>query len=196
MGEKYRGVRTAISIIPPQEVQDYLLGKLIDLTFEYDSFQAVRRPLTITLKWPFFTKDISQLESYVADLAEQRAGFRVAYDGYGWFDDKKVIYANVAPSEEITGLHVKVLDDLKEGFNIKKKSYEGAQQVFHTTLMRGDGEMENSEFERAKREVQGWDMPYQSFIANTIALSVFKNRKWKIIGEYKLQPAKFTPPSY
>jgi len=86
----------------------------------------------VTIKNAFDAEDAAPFEDYLDRLAAETEPFELGLHGYGFFDAPAwVVYLGVEQTDELCGLHRRVLDDLA----LEPAQFEGADFHFHATLV-------------------------------------------------------------
>jgi len=173
-----------IGIIPPEDYSLFVRKQEIYLSKKYNTIVGLLQPPHVTIKWPFEINDIQPFEKYCEDLSKEIQPFEIKINGYGFFDPK-VIFLKVEKNQNLINIHLKILKDLKEKFEIEKNKYEGAEPQFHTTLAYEDISEEN--FHKAKKELKKAEQPKLSFIFDSLGLFRFTGEEWIIHKNYNIQ---------
>lgn len=170
-----------IAILPPEEYSVFVRQQEVALAKKYNTVQGLLQPPHITIKWPFSVEKLEPFERYCESLAKEMLPFEIGINGYGFFEPK-VIFLKVSQNERLVGLHLKIISELKERYEIGPNAYEGKNQIFHTTLAYEDISEEN--FYRAKRELEGSAQPKISFTFDSIGLFRFNGAEWTVHKRY------------
>lgn len=175
-----------IALLPPQSIVDFVLEKEHYLSEKYTTFGGLSQPPHVTIKWPFESTSLEPFEAYCETIAQQKPPIVIKYTGYGYFDPS-TLFLSVHPSEELVALHLGVLNDLKQKFNIEPLPFEGVSQQFHTTLVMDDISPEN--FKQAKEEMSTWYVPQAVNNFTAFELALFRKNKniWVIHSKYRLK---------
>lgn len=87
----------------------------------------------ITFKSPFKVHDIEAYVDYFDSLARESLPFEVELNGVGDFD-QKILFLEVVENQTINNLHEKVLQQMKDQFNIDPHPLEGENVHFHASI--------------------------------------------------------------
>ncbi len=177
-----------IAIIPTEDYALFVRKTEIFLSKKYNTVRGLLQPPHITIKWPFETDDLKKFEDYCAELAREIDPFIVKIKGFGFFEPK-VIFLKVVPNKKLLNLHLRILKDMKERFGINSNKFEGKDQQFHTTLAYGD--LKESEFYRAKEELEKIKQPELSFKFNKIGLYRYTGEEWVIHKEFEVKNERY-----
>ena len=175
--------KIGIALLPPQHVVNFVLEKEHYLSEKYNTLKGLSQPPHVTLKQHFKVESLEPYENYCKTLAKQISPLTLSYVDYGSFEPS-ILFLAVHSSSELVELHLKVLDELTKNFGINPSPFEGPDQQFHTTLVIDDISSEN--FEKAKKELRGWETPTISFQTNELALFQKVGEKWTIHSKYPL----------
>lgn len=101
--------------------------------FQKFNAKSSKLPAHFTIKSPFESDDISDLEVILKNFADKNKKQRYTIKGYDHFDDR-VIYMKVLMSKEGIELHNKLIDVLDSISYINFTSTDGKNKVFHVTI--------------------------------------------------------------
>ncbi len=87
-----------------------------------------------TIKYAFETNNFEGIEKYFDDVARTTEVFEIDIDGISAFEENTVVFLNIAKSEQLTNMHLRILMDLKQNFNASQAEFEGPSFHFHITL--------------------------------------------------------------
>jgi 2'-5' RNA ligase len=87
----------------------------------------------ITFKSPFKVHDIEAYVDYFDQLARETQPFEVKINGVGDFD-QKILFLDVEENQATNSLHVNVLKQMKDQFNIDPDPLEGENMHFHASI--------------------------------------------------------------
>lgn len=181
---KERKTQIGIAILPSNNYSLFVRKQEIYLSKKYNTVRGLLQPPHVTIKWPFETDEINKFDEYCAELAKNIEPFIVNAQGYGFFEPE-VIFLKILPSEELLNLHLRILKDLKGKFGIDKNKFEGETQQFHTTLAYED--IKESEFYKAKEELEKGEQPELSFKFNKIGLFKYTGEEWIIYKVFEVR---------
>lgn len=88
----------------------------------------------VTIKYAFFANDFIGVERYFDGIAQRTHSFEIELSGISSFEENHVVFLNIIKSEELTKIHLKVLEDLVQRFHVTKAEFEGSNLHFHITL--------------------------------------------------------------
>lgn len=101
--------------------------------FQKFNAKSSKLPAHFTIKSPFESDNISDLEVILKNFADKNKKQRYTIKGYDHFDDR-VIYMKVLMSKEGIELHNKLIDVLDSISYINFTSTDGKNKVFHVTI--------------------------------------------------------------
>lgn len=101
--------------------------------FQKFNAKSSKLPAHFTIKSPFESDDISDLEVILKNFTDKNKKQRYTIKGYDHFDDR-VIYMKVLMSKEGIELHNKLIDVLDSISYINFTSTDGKNKVFHVTI--------------------------------------------------------------
>ncbi len=96
-------------------------------------------PAHLTIKSPFFTEDILEVESIIKKIAKDVKRSPFLLKGFGHFD-KRVIFMDVSPSEEMIFLYTTILEALKQVPDMTFSTHEEKKINYHATIAYCDSE--------------------------------------------------------
>ncbi len=95
--------------------------------------KSSKLPAHFTIKSPFESDDISELNSTLEDFSKNNPSTKYTIKGYDHFDDR-VVYMKVFMSKEGKIVHNKLFDTLDNIDYMNFNSYDGKDKVFHVTI--------------------------------------------------------------
>jgi 2'-5' RNA ligase len=177
--------RFFIALLPPQHIQDYAQEIQQHFFDSYGSRGSQNSPPHITLQIPFIFKkeEISILETFLEDFANNQNSLPITLDGFGAFTPR-VIYINVVKSQEILNLQSHLMNTLESSLGIIGKDGKNYGFTPHLTVARRDLKQDDfyaawNDFE--KREV------YFEFTAFHLTLLLHDGKKWNVRSEFPLR---------
>lgn len=108
--------------------------KLVKSIVEKFEVKSQRLPAHFTIKAPFETKNIEEIEHLTERFCNENKASMVTIDGFGHFGEA-VIYMDVHASREAVKIHDNYIDVLKNVRWLDWKRNEGKGRVFHCTLV-------------------------------------------------------------
>lgn len=101
----------------------------------FDKFgvKSSKLPAHFTIKSPFESDDISQLEKILNIFCNSNNATPYEIHGFDHFDDR-VIYMKVFMSNDAKFVHDKLIDELSSINYIKFDSHDGKNKIFHVTI--------------------------------------------------------------
>ena len=101
--------------------------------YEKFSAKSSKLPAHFTIKSPFETNDISELDSLLEKFCNENFSVPYKIKGYDHFDDR-VIFMKVNMSEEGKILHDKLIDKMSTIDYINFDKLDGKNKIFHVTI--------------------------------------------------------------
>jgi 2'-5' RNA ligase len=105
----------------------------------------------MTIKYAFETNNLSGIEKYFDDLTSQIKPFKIKMNGVNFFEPN-VAFVDFEKNEDLTNLHVKILNELGQQFFIQPSEFEGKDFHFHSTIAYKDIDKET--FIKIKNELE------------------------------------------
>ena len=150
--------------------------------FQKFNAKSSKLPAHFTIKSPFESDDISDLEVILKNFADKNKKQRYTIKGYDHFDDR-VIYMKVLMSKEGIELHNKLIDVLDSISYINFTSTDGKNKVFHVTIS-------SKRIQKIFNEL--WDyvtnIPCEfTCYFDNISIYKWKNNTWNLHKEFLLK---------
>ncbi len=101
--------------------------------FEKLGAKSSKLPAHFTIKSPFETDDISEVDIILNKFSKTHSSKSYKIKGYDSFDNR-VIFMKVLMSEEGQVLHDELIDELSKISYIKFDKHDGKDKVFHVTI--------------------------------------------------------------
>jgi 2'-5' RNA ligase len=101
--------------------------------FEKFKAKSSKLPAHFTIKAPFESDDINDLESILDNFSKSYNSSEYKIKGYDHFDDR-VIFMKVLMSDEGKIIHDKLIDDLNKINYLDFSKEDGKDKVFHVTI--------------------------------------------------------------
>lgn len=108
--------------------------KLVSEICEKFNVKRQRLPAHFTIKAPFETNNIEEIENLINVFTKDRHKAKIDIDGFGHFRED-VVFMDVRPSSEAIKVHDDFIDLLKNVDWLEWKRNEGKGRVFHCTLV-------------------------------------------------------------
>ena len=149
--------------------------------FEKFKAKSSKLPAYFTIKSPFESEDISELESTLSKFTESHSSAPYKIKGYSNFDNR-VIFMKVLMSQDGKRIHDELIDSLNEISYIKFDSKDGKDKIFHVTI--------------SSKKIQNifsiiWDYVNQfpcdfDCVFDNICIYKWENNTWVLHSEYNL----------
>lgn len=128
-------MQAAFSILLDPPSYNYVRNLQAKIYEQFGAKETLKLEPHFTLKYKFETSDLKSIENYFDKLLEQTEAFEVQLESINTFEDgDKVVFLEVRKDETLTNLHLKVLEDLSQQFQVKPGEFEGKSLHFHITL--------------------------------------------------------------
>ncbi|CAH2213455.1 2'-5' RNA ligase family protein [Tepidibacter aestuarii] len=101
--------------------------------FEKFKARSSKLPAHFTIKAPFESDDINDLENILDNFSKSHNSSEYKIKGYDHFDDR-VIFMKVLMSDEGKTIHDKLIDDLNKINYLDFSKEDGKDKVFHVTI--------------------------------------------------------------
>ncbi|MBM3231863.1 2'-5' RNA ligase family protein [Candidatus Pacearchaeota archaeon] len=139
-------------------------------------------PSHLTLKAPFETEDITQIEKILEQFSEKNKKSKLELEGFGHFGNR-VIFIGVKPNEKMKEGYSHLLDSLKKVDGLTWSEFEGKGANFHATIAtKGIEEV----FEEMWGYISTLEKPHFELDFDNIALLKYEAGKWLIHKEYSI----------
>ena len=150
--------------------------------YEKFSAKSSKLPAHFTIKSPFETNDISELDSLLEKFCNENFSVPYKIKGYDHFDDR-VIFMKVNMSEEGKILHDKLIDKMSTIDYINFDKLDGKNKIFHVTIS-------SKKIKNIFNDLWNYvNKIYCNFdcIFDNISIYKWQNNTWLLHNEYKLK---------
>jgi 2'-5' RNA ligase len=149
-----------------------------------DRFKVKRQrlPAHFTIKAPFESNDISDLEKLTEEFCSKKDYTNIEIDGFGHFRED-VVFMDVKTSKEAVAVHDDYIDVLKTLPWMEWKRNEGKGKVFHCTLV---SKIPNGKFNDIWNYASNFNCYFKTTFNNITILRWEKDR-WVTHNEYKFK---------
>ena len=144
--------------------------------------KSSKLPAHFTIKSPFETDDISELDNLLAKFCNENFCAPYKIKGYDHFDDR-VIFMKVLMSNEGKILHDKLVDKMSNIDYINFDKLDGKNKVFHVTI--SSKKIKNI-FNDLWNYVNNISCNFDCIFDN-ISIYKWQNNTWLLHNEYKLK---------
>lgn len=177
--------RFFIAILPPQHIQDYANEIKQHFVNNYGSWGAQNSPPHITLQPPFMfeKKEISILETFLENFANNQNSLPIILDGFAAFAPR-VIYMNVVKSQAILKLQSDLMNDIESSLGIIGKDGKNHSFTPHLTVARRD--LKKHHFPAAWNDFKERQV-YFEFTPSHLTLLLHDGRQWNVKSEFSFQ---------
>lgn len=174
-----------IALTPPPEISEEVVRLKNYFAQRFNSRHSLKSPPHITLYMPFrwAVKKEQSLVDFLSAFSEKQQPFHIRLNGFGSFP-RRVIYIDVAYSEELAGLYSRLSSGIRKNLNIIKDSYKNEGFTAHMTLAHRD--LRPSGYNEAWPEFRDKVFDY-TFAADRISLLKHNGRHWDILREFPFQ---------
>jgi 2''-5'' RNA ligase len=139
-------------------------------------------PAHITLKAPFETDKIAEMESLLEDFTAKRSKTPIKVSGFGKFR-RDVVYMDVEVSQEAREVHDELIEELIKIPWIEFKSNEGKDKVFHCTIV---SKRIQDKFEEIWDYVNEYVYDFNLYFDN-LSLYKWKDNTWVLYRKFKFR---------
>jgi 2'-5' RNA ligase len=149
-----------------------------------DKFKVKRQrlPAHFTIKAPFESNDINDLEKLTEEFCGARAEVDIKIDGFGHFRED-VVFMDVKTSKEAVAVHDAYIDVLKAIPWLEWKRNEGKGKVFHCTLV---SKIPSGKFNDIWNYASRFSCYFETAF-NNIAILRWEKDRWVTHKEYKFK---------
>ena len=152
-----------------------------DVAKKFNVTRAIKKnpPSHITLKYPFETKKIKELEKIIENFGNSNKRAKYKLNGYDSFG-KNVIFIKIEPSNEMTNIHKKLIDELKKIKWMTWKKFDGNVH-FHASVAHSD--INENNFDEIWNYVNQNKPKFDLFFDNITLLKLIDG-VWKVHKEF------------
>lgn len=149
-----------------------------------DSFSVKRQmlPAHFTIKAPFETDDVSEIEAVTESFAREAYKSEITVDGFKSFG-RRVIYMPVALSQEGRKTCESFIDQLKKVDGLEWKRNEKGEKTYHCTIV---SKLDENKFHDIWQFVSETD-PHFKLSFNNITIMKWERYRWVVHREYELK---------
>lgn len=140
-----------------------------------------RLPGHFTIKAPFETDNIEEIENIVKEFSSNFGAFPIKLEGFGHFR-QDVVFIDIKVSDKAKEVHDSFIDKLKAVKNLEWKRNEGKNRVFHCTLV---SKLDHNMFDSIWDYVSSFECSFKENFDN-ISILRWDGDKWITYKEYKL----------
>jgi len=130
----------------------------------------------VSLAGPFSTRDERKLVNDFKGLCERYNNIKFEVDGYGTFEDNKVVYIKINPSKELEELRWQISNKIKQYCRLKPHDLE-KEFYFHATIAM---KLREDKFNLIKRYIASKPNPHYKH--TLLRAAIIRNQK--ILYEY------------
>jgi 2'-5' RNA ligase len=150
--------------------------------FEKFGAKSSKLPAHITIKAPFETEHIEEMERVLEVFAKQEKAAPIHIKGYNYFDNR-VIYMDVFASKEAKDMHDRLIEQLQTLPWLQFQDHDGKDKIFHLTIT---SKKIQKIFSELWEYVQQFPCDFQSSFSN-VSLYKWEQHTWVLHKEYKLE---------
>ena len=172
-----------IAVLPPLEIQEEVTAFKEYAERHFRSSHALRSPPHVTLfppfRWPASRRE--DLFGILAGFAREEAPFLLTLKDFACFRPR-VIYVDILPSKELTGLHRRLSERLGRDLGLAQKD---RRDDFHPHMTVAFKDLRPPMFNKAW--VHFSRIPYErNFRVTALALLRHVDRRWQVAQEFPL----------
>lgn len=138
-----------------------------------------RLPAHFTIKAPFETDKIKEIEKLTEDFCIQHSKSNITLRDYGHFRES-VVYMNVQPSKESIKIHDQYIDKLSEIKWLQWKGNEGKGRIFHCTVV---SKLFKDKFKEVRDYVNKFPFCFEQYFDN-ITILCWERDRWVTYKEF------------
>ena len=174
--------RFFVSLLPPQDIQDYANQIKQYFADNYASRHAQKSPPHITLQPPFewANDQVSRLEASLREFASQQKSLQVTLSGFSAFAPR-VIYIDVVRSQELLQLQAALMAHMETDLGIVDEVGKKRPFAPHMTVAFRDLTKQN--FKAAWPEFENRELHFE-FAADKLTLLIHDGKRWNIKSEF------------
>jgi len=151
-----------------------------DVCFKFN-VQRQKLPGHITLKAPFETDNIGEIEKVLQLFCSQNSKVPIKIEGINNFRNN-VIYMDIHPSKEAIKLHENLYTELKKIDFLEWKPTENKNRTFHSTIV---SRRIQKKFYDIWKYVNNYKFSFDTYIDN-ITIMKWVNSRWQTYKKFKL----------
>ena len=152
----------------------------VDLMEKFNA-RGSKLPPHFTIKAPFETDDIHDVEKTIEGFSERNFKTKYVINGFNHFN-KRVVYMNVEMSEEAKKVHDELIDEL-EKVNVTFDKKDGKDKIFHITLASKNVQ---TNFELIWHYILDFNCYFELYFDN-IEIYKLQNNKWMLYRCFSLK---------
>ncbi|MDO8487309.1 MAG: 2'-5' RNA ligase family protein [Candidatus Curtissbacteria bacterium] len=177
-------MQIGIGILLEEDAYNYARDLELKISNQFNTKDGLRQPPHVTIKPPFEVSSLEPFISYFDTLVKSIKPFELELGGIDSFAPS-VIYIKVTENPDLENLHLKILDELEEQFDIKPNQFEAKGYAFHSTLAMGD--LSQDKYAKAMEYLQKENKSFK-FKFTTIGLFyLFEEKDWIVIRVGKVK---------
>ena len=147
--------------------------------FEKFNIKSSKLPAHFTIKSPFESDDISELENTLLEFIKNHSATPYKIKGYSNFDDR-VIFMKVLMSDDGKKVHDELIDSLSKISYINFYSKDGKDKIFHVTI---SSKKIQNKFSILWDYVNKFSCDFDCLFDN-ICIYKWENNTWVLHSEY------------
>lgn len=178
-------MKIGFGILLDDESYNYARKLETELCEKFGLCWGLKQDPHITIKAPFDTDNLEPFVKYFEELAKNVNQFEIELIGFNYFESK-VIFLDVKENYKLKKLHLKILKDMKQKFDIGANEYEGKKIKFHSSIVLED--VTKRKFEKARKYLKKYN-PKLKFKAKYLGIFYYlgKAAGWIVIRKIKLK---------
>lgn len=157
--------------------------KTVDNVCHKFKVQPQKLPGHITLKAPFETDNIDEVEEVIAEFIKIHAKAPIKLEGFNHFRDN-VIFMEIFPSQDAVVLHKSLYKSLKTLDFLEWKTHEGEKITFHSTIV---SRRISPKFQEIWDYVNSLDYSFDTYLDNITIMNWGENRRWNVYKQFELK---------
>lgn len=145
--------------------------------------QRQKLPGHITLKAPFETENIDEVEAVINEFVKNHTKAPIKLEGFNHFRDN-VIFMGISPSQGAIDLHKSLYGSLKTLDFLEWKTHEGEKITFHSTIV---SRRISPKFKEIWDYVNRFDYSFDTYLDNITIMKWGENRRWNVYKTFDLK---------
>lgn len=155
-----------------------------EVTFKFDVNHVLNQDIAphITLKYPFETNNIEELEDFLVNFCNNQVAEKIELDGFNHFDDR-VVFMKVKFSKAALKVYESLYKELKKFAWMQWDKFDSVNMKFHSTIASDDI---NNKFDAIFNFLKEKDYRFELKFDN-ISILKYENEHWDIYRKFKIK---------
>jgi len=173
-----------LAYLLPADAQEFHDKIVKDVASKFDVRHVLDQNITphITLKYPFETEYIKELEKFLADFCSKYDPQEIELRGFNHFDDR-VIFMDVQFSDSAKKIYKDLFEKLHEFNWMQWDQWDSINMKFHSTIASDDiNEKFHEIYDYLKQKKCNFDVHFDN-----ISILKYENNHWKIYKKFLIK---------